>query len=140
MVKTLNHIENSNLFNIPQHHCQVPTQELYRLNLALESLGEHYGSSTQLRPVLNIIYEDLVRQSFIKNSCKMEELSIIIFKSIGSKISYSEIDMRRLACLDTMHLYRVRDGDASTKMSGVVIILSIEEKLSLISRVVLLLT
>jgi hypothetical protein len=140
MIPALNHIKEDDLLYISKNNNQIVSEEFNRLNFSLISIGEHYRSSSQFLISSKIINEHFVREFFIKNCSQMNILSSIVVEIIGSKINDSKINMRSISTLYAMNFWCEGYSYASTEVSSIFSILSINEYLSLITMIVLLLT
>lgn len=70
----------------------------------------------------------------------MDILSIVVVEPIGCEIGDPEADMRSVTTINAVNLISEWNGDASTEVSVIVVVLSIDVYLSLINGVILFLS
>lgn len=62
----------------------------------------------------------------------MDVLAAVVIESVGCQIGNSKVKMRSISTVNAVDFISVRDSDASTEVSIVVVVLGVEIKLSLI--------
>lgn len=69
----------------------------------------------------------------------MDVLASVVMESIGRQVGNSEVKVRSISTLNAVDFISVRDSDASTEVSIVVVVLGVKIELSFVQGVVLLL-